>query len=112
MSDGPRGGKGAVLMCRISKNMRARLEAEAVSERRTIGQIAERWLEQARENQARDQRDMLIVLGYGLLEVLEQQHKSMCPANTCTCDWRFDVAERMRELKVYLATMPRNVWEA
>jgi hypothetical protein len=48
-SSGPRGGKGATMATRITREMRAALEAEAERSGRSIGQVAELWLEEARQ---------------------------------------------------------------
>jgi hypothetical protein len=50
---GPRGGKGFTMTARITGETRAALEAEAERTGRTIGQVAELWLEIARGLDAR-----------------------------------------------------------
>lgn len=45
---GPRGGKGSVMTTRITGEMRLALEAEAARSGRSIGQVAELWMERER----------------------------------------------------------------
>ena len=50
---GPKSGKGAVLTTRITAETRAALEAEAERTGRSISQVTEIWLEEARQGRAR-----------------------------------------------------------
>jgi hypothetical protein len=48
----PKGGKGSVMTARITSEMRDALEAEAARTGRTLAQVAELWMEQARSGHA------------------------------------------------------------
>lgn len=47
-ADGPRGGKGAAMTTRVTRELRAALDAEAARWGWTVGQVAEMWLQRGR----------------------------------------------------------------
>ena len=66
---GPKSGKGAVLTTRITAETRAALEAEAERTGRSISQVTEIWLEEARQGRARFED---LVGGVGLAATIER----------------------------------------